>query len=112
MTIDVPLRLAAEMPALNDPRATCLNFIRFRTVLKQHRSACDDNIRQRLASLTRPDQCRPFLDNLRRAQASRLKNLNTCLQIIDAEIEKGRAQNANNVAVLLKEVHHLMNPNL
>lgn len=84
MPLSVPLQLAEEMPIVN--KETCLNFIHFRNILKAHRSACDDKIRQRLNSITNPkDQCKKFGENLKRAQATRMKNLKFCLNILKDE---------------------------
>ncbi len=84
MPIPVPLQLIEEMPAVN--RETCLNFIHFRNILKSHRSKCDDKIKQRLNSITNPkEQCKKFGENLWKAQQSRMKNLDFCLQVINEE---------------------------
>jgi hypothetical protein len=88
MGLETPLRLAPEMPLIAEPQTNCLDFVRFRIALKQHRAVCDDNIRQRLASLTRPsDQCPKFADNLKRAQQSRLRNLKTCINVLNQRLD-------------------------
>lgn len=83
--ISILLQLVEEMPEIK--RETCLDFVHFRNVLKAHRSKCDDKIRQRLSSITNPnDQCKKFGDNLRRAQESRIKNLKLCINVLSEEL--------------------------
>lgn len=102
--MSAPLRLADIMQPVQE--ASCLDFVRFRTALRQHRARCDDNVRQRLASLTQPtQQCALFTDNLRRAQESRMRNLQTCLRVLGDEEERLKdAGNLRELAIVKKEV--------
>lgn len=84
MAIGIPLQLAEEMTPVT--REFCLDFIRFRNAIKAHRTKCDDNIKQRVASITNPPlQCPKFADNLKKAHMSRIKNLKSCIKVLENE---------------------------
>lgn len=103
MAIEVPLRLAELMPPVNQ-RESCLQFVKFREAVKKHRAACDDNIRQRLASIQRPiEQCSKFAENLKRAQESRRANLRFCHAVLQEE--HSTAADSTTKSILKKEVN-------
>lgn len=91
------LQLVEEMAQVSEE--TCFNFVHFRNALKSHRFSCDDKIRQRLSSISDPKrQCPEFYANLVKAEDSRMRNLNFCINVL-----KGRDESRN-----LKEVHFLL----